>query len=478
MTSSLDFFPGLPIYHSKNLANWELIAYALTRESQMSLTSEQPSQGIYAPTLRYHDGKFYIISTNVTQGGNFLIMSDSITGPWSDPVWIRHAGIDPSLYFDEAGKAYCCATDRSQGRQGIVLFELDVRTGELLSPPAVLTYGAGGKFPEAPHLYKIKGFYYLVLAEGGTEYGHRVTAFRSEHLSGPYDPCPHNPVLSHMDDMYTAIQAIGHADLVEDQHANWWAVCLGIRLLPAPDYVMLHNLGRETFLVPVAWDEDGWPIMGQQGKVSLTMDGPLPAPANPVKWGFKDEFTSPELKLAWNAVQIMVPGHYRTGDGFLQLTAGPETLNDPVPTFLGIRQPDFEVVAETSVLLETRGDPSKAGITAYYNRFYHYELYLICEQDCWYLELAKHVHDLNMIAFRLPLPEQAGPVKLRIITGPVVYTFQYSVHESPWQVAGTARTAGLCTEGTMNMTFTGTYLGLFASSAKAEFHGFELRPIH
>ena len=171
VNSSFEYFPGVPVYHSKNLVNWELLGHCLTTEQQLPLEKCRVSGGIFAPTLRYHDGWFFMTTTNVSSGGNFIIHSREPDKGWSAPVWVDQGGIDPSLLFDDDGKVYYTTAGADEkGRSCILISELDPFTGEKFTESRILSYGCGGRYPEGPHLYKINGKYYLMLAEGGTEY--------------------------------------------------------------------------------------------------------------------------------------------------------------------------------------------------------------------------------------------------------------------------------------------------------------------
>lgn len=474
VTSTFEFFPGVPIYHSKNLVDWKLINYCLTRDSQLNLRGCRSSGGIWAPTIRYHDGIFYMITTNVTDKGNFIVYTRDIEGEWSEPQWIDHKGIDPSLFFDDDGKVYFCGTHIDSGRQGIALFEINPLTGEKLSETVTISYGNGGTYPEAPHLYKINGYYYLMLAEGGTEYGHMVTIFRSKSPYGPYESCPRNPILSHKDYMGSPIQATGHADIVEDQNGNWWLVCLGIRPLPGK---LLHNLGRETFLTPMKWDDNGWPVVGDNGRIALEMEGDLPGPDidSNGSVNFVDNFDTDFLNLEWNFVRNPKYENYSLTErkGHLKITAGKERLNDSEPTFIGIRQKEFELCVKTKLLLDFTEEGQKAGLTAFYNKDYHYEIYVTKEFGKSYVILSKKVHDIEHISKKVEI-DYHGEIEFQIETGKEDYIFSYCLHDK-WIKLGTGKTAGLCTEGTMSKTFTGTYLGLFVSNAEAYFEYFSVK---
>lgn len=473
VTSTFEFFPGVPVYHSRNLTDWKMIGYCLTRDSQLPLERCRCSGGIYAPTIRYHDGTFYMITTNVSHGGNFIVYAENPTGPWSEPQWVDQAGIDPSLLFDEDGKVYFCGTHNDNGRSSIVLFQVNPKTGERLSEKTVITHGTGEKCPEAPHLYKINGWYYLMIAEGGTEYGHMETIFRSRNVEGPYESCPHNPLICHRQADTSPIQATGHGDLLEDENGNWWMVHLGIRPL---GHVMLHNLGRETFLTPVRW-EDGWPVVGEERHTAMEMTAVLPGDGTAIipTVDFEDDFTNSSWKLDWNFVRNPHRERYTCENRELCLRGGEETLSDFVPTFMGVRQKEFEMAAETC-LTAVLQDGGRAGLTAFYNMEYHYEVYTKRIGDCQKVGISWTVHGLTG-GFESDTVESTQPVMFRVETGREKYEFYYRTGKMDWKLLGTCATAGLCTEGTRMMTFTGTYLGVFAEKGEARFQYFSAKEI-
>jgi xylan 1,4-beta-xylosidase len=467
VTSTFEFLPGVPVYHSKNLANWTLVNACLTEKSQLMLENCRPSGGIYAPTIRHSNGVFYMTTTNVSHKGNFIVYTKDIRAKWSDPVWVDQAGIDPSLLFDEDGSVYFC----SACQDGIYLCRINPLTGEKLSPSTRISDGCGGKCPEAPHIYKIDGYYYLMLAEGGTEYGHMVTIQRSKKIEGPYTPCPHNPILSHKD-YVSPIQATGHADIVEDQNGNWWMVCLGIRTLPD---VMLHNLGRETFLTPVKW-QNGWPVVGNNGTIALEMSGPLPGPVQTRCFDFHDEFEESTLNLNWNYLRNPDASAYSLTErtGCVKLTGNETNLSTPnaSPAFIGIRQPAFTVEATTKLFC-TPQENQKSGITAFYNHDYHYELYVTQQNGKTYICLSKRLFDLEAVTAKREI-QYKGTIALRISADTEFYRFSYRLPTAEWIELGSGMTRALCTECTHTMTFTGTYLGLFSVGGAAFFDSFDL----
>ncbi len=470
VNSSFEFFPGVPIYHSTNLVNWELIGHVLDRESQLPLEGCRNSGGIYAPTIRYHEGRFYMITTNVTDKGNFVVHSDNPKGPWSEPAWIDQGGIDPSLFWDEDGTCYYCSTGTIDGVRGIVGFVINPDTGEILSEKKIIGTGCGGMCTEGPHVYKRNGWYYLMTAEGGTEYGHREAIGRSKSFWGPYENCPDRQILSHRERKRHEIQATGHADLVEDENGNWWAVFLGIRNFSK---ALLHNLGRETFLAPVTWKEDGWPVIGNDGLVELWMEGDLPGEAvTGQDFSMDMDFCKPILQYnvmftrnpAWeNYVQD-------TNERTLLLKGTSLTLDTAgvSPTIVSFRQPEFctRVFAKLSL---NESDAARAGISAYYNNEYHYDIYVGNDEQGQYIGFYKHIHDMGVELSRVCVPQKSENVRFEIVSDREKYRFFYAFDEEDFVEIGSGLNAGLSTEGTCTMTFTGTLYAVFAEKGNGKF---------
>jgi xylan 1,4-beta-xylosidase len=267
VTSTFEYFPGLPLHHSRDLVHWRPIGHVLDRPSQLPLDGVRPSGGLYAPAIRHHDGRFYLTCTLVdgTAGsGHFVVTAEDPAGPWSEPVWLPGAGIDPSPFVDDDGTAWFVANrpvtqPRFRGHTEIWLRRFDLDALSLVGDEHVLWDGAleGGVWSEGPHLFRRGPWYYLVTAEGGTHLDHAVMVARSREVTGPYESCPWNPALTHRHlGRHHPVAAVGHSDLVETQHGDWWAVMLAIRLAGG----IHHNLGRETFLAPVVWEDD-WPVL-------------------------------------------------------------------------------------------------------------------------------------------------------------------------------------------------------------------------
>lgn len=476
VTSSFEYFPGLPIYHSRDLVHWEQIGHCLTRDSQVHLVTGAPNcLNIYAPTIRYHDGLFYVIVTNVTgdNHGNFIITAKDPAGEWSDPIALPFPGIDPSLFFDEDGKVYYLGTDG-----GIYLSEMDITTGAAIGETHRLWQGTANN-PEGPHLYKIDGMYYLLLAQGGTELCHMAVLARSESILGPYEPCPHNPILTNIGQSLP-IKAAGHADLVEDADGNWWAVCLGIRPLAYP---FRHNLGRETMLVPAKW-ENGWLYAGENGAVlpeftvahapkAWAASGYVPGSA------VTDEFQGETLHPMWNLIYNPVPGMVQcTGNG-LELHGNDVSLWEDAPkAWLGRRQEHFCCTAETELAFVPGQEGEEAGLTVYMNPGHHYEIARTMRDGVDCIILRRRIGAL--CAVEKAVPCHGGTVTLRLSCDRYWYRFAFAEDGGAMQEIGAGETQYLTTEA--GGCFTGNYIALYASgngtdmTAPAKFRRFSYVP--
>lgn len=359
VTSSFEYFPGIPVFHSRDLVHWRQIGNVLDRPGQFPVPPDLPaSAGIYAPTLRHHDGRFWLITTNAGGGGNFIVTSEHPEGPWSDPVWIDLPGIDPDLAWDDDGTCWCAFS-------GIRLARIDPVAGRVLAGPWPIWSGSGLQYPEAPHLYRIGEWWYLLLAEGGTERGHCVSIARAASPRGPFEPAPANPILTHRG-TDRPIQSTGHADLVQAADGTWWLVLLGTR--PRGFTPAFHVLGRETFLVPVLW-EDGWPVVGP-----VLESYPAPGAWHPVEPPpAREEFDSPVLGPQWISPRVRPDGSWSLRDrpGWLTLHATGESLDRPGYTFVGRRQqhPDCRV----RVRLDPGAD-ARAGVAVRLDEAHHYDI--------------------------------------------------------------------------------------------------------
>jgi xylan 1,4-beta-xylosidase len=370
VTSTFEYLPGLPIHRSLNLVDWELIGHAVHRPAQLDLSTVPASGGLFAPTIRHHDGRFHVVCTLVHgegRQGHFLVTATDAAGPWSDPVWFDGLdGIDPSLIFDD-GRVWLCGTRLAdpgawRGQTEVWLRELDPETFRPVGPEHVLWRGAlvGAVWAEGPHLYRRDGRWLLLAAEGGTERDHAVCVAYADEITGPYTGDPGNPRLSHRDlGGDAAIVNVGHADLVDDVNGHTWATLLATHTVDG----VASLLGRQTHLVPVGW-ESGRPLFAPGvGRVQahVEADGvPDQAPAPEI---VRDEFDAPVLDLEWNTLRT--DGTDRVSlaarPGHLRLTLGRTKPTQLGPlSFVGRRLPSDRVRITTAVELSDAAAPDAA----------------------------------------------------------------------------------------------------------------------
>lgn len=379
VNSSFAYFPGIPIMHSKDLAHWEQIGNACDRESQLPLGDTGHSRGLFAPTIRYHEGTFYIICTNVSYGGNFIITAQNPAGPWSEPHYIEGAdGIDPSLFFDEDGTCYYIGTHPNpagcqyDGDWYIWIQELDIENMKLVGEVHNVWNGAMRNiiWPEGPHLYKIGEYYYIMHAEGGTGPDHAVTVCRSKNVYGPYENNFCNPILTHrhLGRKYP-IRYVGHADLVKTINDEWYMVMLAVR--PLEGYT---TMGRETFLARVEWEND-WPVVNPGvGRLTDTVEINLPkwttytAESNEYVFSTMGQLP-PEFMVLRNADK----SHYslEKGKGLLMLFDTHTLKEQASPSYLALRQKHHHFMAKALLDVSNLSEDKRAGIAYVQNNLYN-----------------------------------------------------------------------------------------------------------
>lgn len=380
VNSSFANFPGLPVFHSKDLVHWTQIGNAIDRPGQLDFTGRRTSQAVFAPDISYHAGTFYIVNTCVECRGNFVITAKNPAGPWSNPIWLPFEGIDPSIFW-EGDRAYIvnnrapAEPPRYDGHRAIWVQEYDWRAGRMVGESSQIVNGGVdiAKKPvwiEGPHLLKKDGWYYLTAAEGGTSVNHSQVVFRSKSLRGPFVPYEQNPILTQRDlppDRADPISAAGHAELVQTQNGDWWASFLAVRPYAGDKYA----IGRETFLLPVTWS-GGWPHILEKGKpVPFALKKPnLPAAAAPAlptsgDFGYVDEFDGNRLAMQWIGIRTPKQPFYKVANGVLELGPG-APLGDlsGVPAFVGRRQQHHVATVSTTLRYVPGKDGARAGLAA------------------------------------------------------------------------------------------------------------------
>ncbi|MXP26255.1 family 43 glycosylhydrolase [Altererythrobacter indicus] len=379
-TSTFNYFPGIPIYHSTDLVNWRLIGHAIDRPEQFDFSNMRTTDAIYAPTISYYGGKFRILDTCVRCGGNFMLTADRPEGPWSDPIWLDFEGIDPSLFVDDKGRAWILnngapeGEPRYEGHRAIWIQQFDLGSNTLFGPRKVLV--DGGVHPEdkpiwaeGPNVYKRGEWYYLMPAEGGTAEDHSQTVYRSRNPDGPYEAGPINPILTQRDlspDRPHRVEATGHAGMVTLDDGTSWVTFLATRPFAGQSTL----LGRETYLLPVEW-KDGWPLILAPGKAVPEFVKKPKLPASPqANWSqWKDSFDQKELSPEWLRLRTYEgQPWFKLGQG-LDLTASTATPGSVSgqPAFLGrrLRNHAADVTMTLGFKPEQNGD--FAGLMAFMN---------------------------------------------------------------------------------------------------------------
>jgi beta-xylosidase/GH35 family endo-1,4-beta-xylanase len=490
VTSSFAYFPGVPIFHSRDLVSWTQIGNVLDRPSQLNLDSAGISRGVFAPVIRYHAGRFYMITTVVDRGGNFFVTATNPAGPWSDPVWLPElvGGIDPSFFFDDDGKAYVVnngppiGAPLYEGHRAIFMQEFDI-TGKRMVGPRKLIVNGGvdlSKKPiwiEAPHIFRKDGKYFLICAEGGTADQHSEVVFRSDSVWGPYMPFAGNPILTQRHLARTrqfAVGTAGHADFVETAAGEWWAVFLATR-----DYTdNMYNTGRETFLMPVRW-ENGWPIIttGDQTVPYVHPRPKLPrqpAPPVPTSGNFtvRDEFDGAALPAYWEVIRTPRTPIYdlTSAPGSLTLYARPVGFEPTgIPSFVGRRQQHQRASATTAIRYAPSSDGDKAGLVAFQNDEFYYFLGVAREAGRTVVRLEKHAGSATPTGGALVA---SAPVNvsgnqafyLKIQARADRYDFMYAERPGTWTMLASDQDGAILST-TVAKGFVGTMLGLFARAA-------------
>ena len=488
--STFAYFPGIPVLHSRDLVNWTQIGNAIERPSQLDFDSLGISRGVFAPTIDYHDGTFYVLNTCVDCGGNYLVTAKNPAGPWSDPVWLRRVGgIDPSLFFDDDGKAYLLNNDAPVGRplyeghRAIWIREFDTGTNQPFGTPTVLINGGVdiSKKPiwiEGPHLTKVNGWYYLTAAEGGTAVGHSQVVLRSREVRGPYVAYEGNPILTQRSldpNRPNPVTSAGHADMVQTPNGTWWATFLAVRPYDGDFY----NTGRETFLLPVRW-VDGWPVILPEGqRIPYTHSRPeLPrdsASAIPTTGNFtlRDEFDGPELAPYW--LMIRTPRErwydFTSHPGALTLRARPQHIGRLAqPSYIGRRQQHMNATVTTVMRYAPTRPGDRAGLAAFQNDDFYYLMSVALQDGRPFIQLHRAAGrgegaDPELVA-SAPLHGPLGaPLYLRIQANRDRYDFYYGYTPEAWIPLSSGADGRILSTRTAG-GFVGVTFGLYAYSGE------------
>ena len=494
VNSTFEWFPGVPIHHSRDLKNWQQIGHILTRQSQLDLRGITDSSGVWAPSLSHADGKFWLIYTNVRNTGMgrpfkdikiFLTTAETILGPWSEPIELDSIGFDPSFFHDDDGKKYLLNMewDFRKGRyrfSGIVVQEFDVATGKLVGERTKILHKEN-ILTEGPNLYKKDGWYYLMLAEGGTGWNHGISAARSRSILGPYELDPEPSVLTtrHREDWW--LQKAGHGEIVEAQSGEWFLAHLGSRPIGERRCV----LGRETCLQRIKW-ENGW-LRLENGDVLPEQEIAGPAGLVEHAWPEKpqrDDFTAAKLDVSWSSLRVPVDGSWvdlTTRPGWLRLSGRDSLHSLYEQSLLAKRLQNFSIIAETRLQFAPNHFTQMAGLVFYYDTRSHYYLRVTHEEE--------QGTTLGIVLTDDGVYDELGDIEvngwpeffLRAVIQETTFQFQASPNGEDWQEIGPVLDATKVSDDYgSTLRFTGAMIGICAQDLSgnrwpADFDYFELK---
>ncbi|KAF3045599.1 hypothetical protein E8E12_010449 [Didymella heteroderae] len=502
-TSTFEWYPGVQIHHSKDLANWELVTRPLSRKSQLDMRGNPDSCGVWAPCLTHDGEKFYLVYTDVKRKDgsfkdtpNYIVTADKIEGPWSEPYYVNSSGFDPSLFHDDDGKKWFVNMLQDHRRRprsfaGIRLQEWDPKAGKLVGPMKTIFHGTELDLVEGPHLYKRNGYYYLLTAEGGTAYEHACTLARSRDIWGPYELHPQKYIITSKDAPLTALQRAGHGDIVDTPEGKTYIVHLTGR--PTTQFRRCV-LGRETAIQEAYWGDDDWLYVKNGPVPSLYVD--VPGTRDDTAYWAEQKYTfssSAGLHKDFQWLRTPEPEHiFSVSDGALTLT-GREAIGSWFDQALvARRQTHFSYDAETTISFSPADERQFAGLTAYYCRFNFFYLTVTAHSDgqreLLILSSEASWPDGNL---KLPFAEpvkipQEGKVKLALSIRGKALQFSYALEGEELKTIGPVYDASIlsdeCGGHQAHGSFTGAFVGVAASDlngleTKAMFDYFTYRPV-
>lgn len=454
INSTFAYFPGIPIFHSRDLVNWKQIGHVIHRPDQLPYDGLGVSRGIFAPAISYHNGTFYVVCTQVDAGGNFVVTAKDPAGPWSDPVWLGFEGIDPSLFFDDDGRAWMVNNGAPEGKplyeghRAIWIQEFDPVAMKMIGPRSVLVNGGVdiSKKPvwiEGPHIFRKDGWYYLCCAEGGTSVNHSQVIHRSKSVTGPYTPWSGNPILTQRElsgAVPGAVTSTGHADLVIGPDQQWWAVFLAVR----PYQGRYSPMGRETFLLPVTWTSDGWPVILESGKrVPLVSRNPAGVNYGLAEArydgfeGWRDDFKNATLDQRWIMLRSPKAPWWKinAAAGQLELEPRAERLSGKGnPSYLGRRVQNSSFSAATELGLPT-SEKISGGLAIFQGEKHHFYAGVRRLGAGYELFVEKLAGGAPEIVAQIAI-KQGKALGLRVVLKEAVCRFEYRIDGGAWQALG------------------------------------------
>ncbi|MEM9821849.1 MAG: glycoside hydrolase family 43 protein [Bacteroidota bacterium] len=482
-TSTFEWFPGVQIHHSTDLVHWELIAHPLNRLSQLDMRGNPDSCGVWAPCLSYDQGIFYLVYTNVRSFDglwkdtpNFIVYTEDIRGDWSEPIFLNSSGFDPSLFHDTNGRKWICnmLVDHRRGKffGGIVLQELDWEKKQMIGPVYPIFPGSDLGITEAPHLYQRNGYYYLLTAEGGTEYAHAVSLARSKSITGPYEIHPDNPVMTTIDDELAILQKTGHGDLVESPEGDWYLVFLTGRPLTQRGRCVL---GRETAIETVEWRDDDWLYLKSGQKtarvvVPLTYEKEATPPGTTKG---RDDFDRETLDLHFQSLRVPITEDWlslKVRPGYLRLVGRESLSSFHHQSLIARRLQAFRARASTCIAFQPRSFQQMAGLVCYYNTAHFYYLHLMGKDEtpatCLQIISCDNFKMTEVLEEAIDLPYGQN-VMLRAEINRGALQFYYAIVEEEWCSVGPVLDLSILSDDYVQNgsdryrpAFTGCFVGL------------------
>ncbi len=484
VNSSFSFYPGVPLSTSKDLVNWKPLGHVLDRKSQLPLTRQRISGGVFAPAISYNEKNktFYMITTNVG-AGNFFVKTKDPSKGWSEPIYLpKINGIDPSFFFDKNGQGYIvhnAPVDGKadyEGQRAIRIFKFDANGDSIVGNHTQIVRGGTHvqKNPiwiEGPHLFRVGNYYYLMCAEGGTCDWHSEVIFRAKNPMGPWIECPNNPILTQRTGLDAKrpdiVTSTGHADIVQSKSGDWWAVFLGCR--PYEDD--FYNTGRDTYLLPVTW-KNGWPEILAKGKVVPTVLSKTEwqkkysvTDVNPTTGNFTytDKFNGNKLDNRW--IFLRNPSDfYKFTDGGLEINAKAVNISQPEsPSAIFVRQQHNTFTAETELTFNPSDEHQLAGLVLLQNEEYNFVFGKTMREGKSVVTLKRAERtNITVASATLDNSESQQPLRLKVEGDGRYYNFYYAAGDGAWKLLASGVDAvNLSTH--QSGGFIGACIGLYAT---------------
>lgn len=487
VTSTFSFFPGVPIFHSTDLINWEQLGHVLSRSSQLPLEGLSISEGIYAPAISYNPANetFYMVTTLVggPNGGNFLVKTQDPTAEWSEPIYLPEVGgIDPSLFFDDNAKAYLVHNDAPdgeplyQGHRAIRLWEFDPESDKIVGGGEVVVNGGvditqNPIWIEAPHLFKKNGKYFLMCAEGGTGTWHSEVIFSSDDVMGPYTPAKENPILTQRnlsEPREYEVTSAGHADITDTPEGEHYGVFLATR----PYKGNMYNTGRETFILPVDWSGEFPSFVGGTEPISLRHKMPHGVAYNAGyrnympngNFTFNDDFSADDLGYDWVMIRTPREGFYSVDKRGLRMMKRDVSIRDGEnPSFVGYRQKHLSFEVDATLKFAPKSSSDMAGLALFQNDDFNYVFGMTLSDGGEYMIVLEKTVQGNKTIVATELLEKHESVNLKVEAEGDSYSFFYKTDDGEYRPLGGSQDGSILSTDVAG-GFTGCIIGLYASS--------------